>query len=163
MPILSVIPEKTIQKIIKTVALDAFSGPPVYQKVIDYAKKSDLTKDVIVTGHSLGGAIANMVAGKVGISSISFSPPGLEYETLKVNVSVEALRRHVTAIVPFSDVVPQVDVQEGSIQKIDCVASVVGCHSMDNTLCTLIDVCGNTRRRGIGDYCESTKKTAALN
>lgn len=36
-------------------------------------------RNVVLTGHSLGGAVANIVGSRFALKSVSFSPPGIYY------------------------------------------------------------------------------------
>ncbi|KAJ3271565.1 hypothetical protein HDV01_006527 [Terramyces sp. JEL0728] len=45
-------------------------------------------RTVVVTGHSLGGAISGIVAAHYGVSGIGFSAPGLGYQTLTYNFTL---------------------------------------------------------------------------
>ncbi|ETV87690.1 hypothetical protein, variant 2 [Aphanomyces astaci] len=48
-----------------------------YHELLQYVK-SIHDRNVILTGHSLGGAIARVVGSVLGKPSVSFSPPGIE-------------------------------------------------------------------------------------
>ncbi|KAJ3252281.1 hypothetical protein HK103_001651 [Boothiomyces macroporosus] len=45
-------------------------------------------RTVVVTGHSLGGAISGIVAAHYGITGVGFSAPGLGYQTLTYNFTL---------------------------------------------------------------------------
>lgn len=42
-----------------------------------------LVSNVTLTGHSLGGALAQLVAAKTGVSAITFNAPGMKYALSK--------------------------------------------------------------------------------
>lgn len=157
-PVLTVLPDEFMRSVMDSVALKGLSAPPIYTKALHHVEMlAAQGKNVVVTGHSLGGAIAGLIAAKVSVPAVTFSPPGLFYQSKRMNLQMEDLRKHVVAVVPDLDVVPQADMQVGSVQMIQCLASVVGCHSIDNTICTLIDSCGNRRKRELGSYCSPPK------
>ncbi|CAK0877768.1 unnamed protein product [Prorocentrum cordatum] len=96
-------------------------------------------------GHSLGGGYAQL-AGAVeeNITAVTFSAPGL-HSTRRIfdpSPSKSALRRAGVNVVPDNDPVPKVDAQVGTVLKIDCGGSAVGCHSIMSTLCELSAACG---------------------
>ncbi|KAJ3325479.1 hypothetical protein HDV06_004338 [Boothiomyces sp. JEL0866] len=99
-------------------------------------------RTVVVTGHSLGGAISGIVAAHYGISGIGFSAPGLGYQTLTYNFTLENLMENFINVVPNHDIVPTVDIQYGFIQKIPCYSpDSLGCHSLILSIDTIKSIC----------------------
>jgi len=110
---------------------------------------ADPTRGYYLTGHSLGGGLAKLVALELGILTVTFSSPGLSATSsyLAANISVagsaEEILHHLSfTVVPDNDVVPRVDKQLGMIAETDCRQGPAGCHSIGNTFCELLYSCG---------------------
>ncbi|KAJ3319856.1 hypothetical protein HDU76_000431 [Blyttiomyces sp. JEL0837] len=78
-------------------------------------------RTVLMTGHSLGGAIAGIVASHKSIPAASFSAPGLGYSTLRYGLDLDTLQKYTMNVVPWHDAVPSFDLQVGLVQTIPCV------------------------------------------
>ncbi|EGF81312.1 hypothetical protein BATDEDRAFT_24182 [Batrachochytrium dendrobatidis JAM81] len=99
-------------------------------------------REVVITGHSLGGAIAGIVGSNMGIPAIGFSAPGLGFQTINYGFSLANLESTFVNIVPNHDVVPTFDVQYGFIQDISCYSGEpLSCHSLLLTQITLAELC----------------------
>ncbi|KAJ1566743.1 hypothetical protein HK405_008586 [Cladochytrium tenue] len=97
---------------------------------------------VLMTGHSLGGAIAAIVGAHASVPAASFSAPGLGYSTRRYALELEALQRFALNVVPWHDVVPTFDLQVGLVQAIPCAeAEFLSCHSLDLSIDTLFEQC----------------------
>lgn len=117
-------------------------------------------RDVILTGHSMGGGIARLVGSILGKQSVTFSPPGFVQSysklvhdiggtTIKVN---RANLHHLSvAVIPEYDPVTMIDAQAGMIQKISCdtphLSMQLSCHMLEGTICNLLEHCGDARGR----------------
>ncbi|KAI8924902.1 hypothetical protein BC831DRAFT_287864 [Entophlyctis helioformis] len=114
---------------------------PVAKQV---ARLRDVEKrDVIIVGHSLGGAIAGIVGAKEDIPAIGISAPGLGLQSATYGFSLQRLTENFLNIVPNHDVVPTFDVQYGLIQDISCYKDEpLKCHSIAQTKVTLAELCG---------------------
>ncbi|KAI8924903.1 hypothetical protein BC831DRAFT_401812 [Entophlyctis helioformis] len=114
---------------------------PVAKKV---AYLRDVEKrDVVMTGHSLGGAIAGIVGANEDIPAIGISAPGLGLQSATYGFSLQRLTENFLNIVPNHDVVPDFDVQYGLIQDISCYkGEPLSCHSLTLTQETLQTLCG---------------------
>jgi len=96
---------------------------------------------VVLTGHSLGGGIAQILAARVGVNAMVFSPPGIMYSAVRFDIyerrrwdrwvashtsgppeefGVQQTKRLITAIVPDFDRIPLVDLQLVQVQHIEC-------------------------------------------
>ena len=60
------------------------------QKAVNDCKGA-LTGDITVTGHSLGGALAQLVADRIGVSAQTFDAPGAKQLALALNTELSAL------------------------------------------------------------------------
>ena len=120
-------------------------------------------RQVIITGHSLGGGLARIVGALTSIPSVTFSPPGLElshrkYAVLNKDGTLHrldnangALHHQSVAVVTEYDVITQVDTQVGLVQRIQCdkksQAHQNACHLLEGTICHLLEHCGDPRGR----------------
>merc|ERR1712151_590086 len=75
---------------------------------------------VIITGHSLGGGIAQSVANRIGIEAVVFSSPGIIYSATRFNLSLETAERGTVVVMPDSDMVSRIDLQAGAVQRVAC-------------------------------------------
>jgi hypothetical protein len=104
--------------------------------------------NLVITGHSLGGAIAAMIGAKTKTSAVSFSGPGLLYSLGRFDITSQDVRDYVLTMKPRKDIVPQVDELGGLVQEIRCKkSSPMGCHSTSTHLCELYFSCGDPRQR----------------
>jgi hypothetical protein len=106
---------------------------------------SDLIRDVdrekvVMTGHSLGGAICQIIGTQLNIPALTFSAPGNLYSALKFDMSPQLANHLAVNVAPDGDPVPLIDFQAGLVQKINC-PSFLMCHLMLNTLRELILSC----------------------
>jgi hypothetical protein len=98
---------------------------------------------VLLTGHSLGGGLANIIAAHLNLPSVAFSAPGLGYSIYNYNLSRNALNDLTVNIVPLGDPIPMCNLQLGLVETIDCNAShPVACHLISRTTDTLYRICG---------------------
>uniref|UniRef100_K3WLR8 Fungal lipase-type domain-containing protein n=1 Tax=Globisporangium ultimum (strain ATCC 200006 / CBS 805.95 / DAOM BR144) TaxID=431595 RepID=K3WLR8_GLOUD len=130
-----------------------------YHELLEYVN-SIQDRDVLLTGHSMGGGIARLVGSIVEKQSITFSPPGFVQSysklvhdiggtTIKVN---RANLHHLSvAVVPEYDPVTMIDAQAGLIQKISCdtphLSMQLSCHMLEGTVCNLLEHCGDAQGR----------------
>jgi hypothetical protein len=125
-----------------------------YEELV--AEVETFTKDhptgewtTILTGHSLGGFYANLVAGLTHTPSFTFSAPGLKMVSKEIGIKdVQAdLYSYVINIVPEYDPVPGTDKQVGTRVDIPCtmeltsISSIGNCHSDLRTLAMLVMAC----------------------
>ncbi|GLD93261.1 hypothetical protein PINS_up001853 [Pythium insidiosum] len=137
--------------------------PPVYQELLDHVMqlKKKVGDRLVLTGHSLGGAMAAMVGAKTKTPAVSFSGPGLLFSRGRFGVDDDDIRDYVLTIKPRRDVVPQVDELGGMIQEIECRrTNPLGCHSTQTHLCELYASCGDKRNR---DWSSATQCIGYLN
>ncbi|OQR97765.1 transmembrane protein, partial [Thraustotheca clavata] len=130
-----------------------------YHELMHYVQSID-DRNVILTGHSLGGGIARVVGSILGKPSVSFSPPGsvqtygkLVHDIAGEDSVVDRRRLHhlSTCVIPEYDPITMIDTQSGLIQRITCDSShlsmQLSCHMNEGTLCNLVQHCGDHRGR----------------
>eukprot|EP00667_Euglena_gracilis_P002489 EG_transcript_2492 len=109
-----------------------------------------LRREVILTGHSLGGGLAKLVSAKLRVWSVTFSSPGIVWARVAEdsNIRLDDVDTYTMTVVPRGDFLAGVDRQGGQVVYIDCPKSVrgrdlTGCHYMSSTICTLLRRCGD--------------------
>ncbi|CAM9261345.1 unnamed protein product [Ascophyllum nodosum] len=126
-----------------------------YRPLLEYVR-SIKDRDVVLTGHSLGGGLARIVGALEKATSICFSPPGIAQSYRKFSVGAESLDRALlhqmsVSVIPEHDFVPMIDTQVGLIQLISCSTSgqalQMSCHMLEGTICDIVRHCGDERGR----------------
>merc|ERR1719235_244956 len=101
-----------------------------------------LDEPLVLTGHSLGGGIAQIVAARLGLQSLLFSAPGDTFLAKAFDIQKQPALKYVN-IKPEVDLVPRVDEQSGVVQPILCrnkdgtLGSASTCHQILKTACEL--------------------------
>merc|ERR1711879_135329 len=97
---------------------------------------------MVLTGHSLGGALVEVVAAHLGMDALVFSAPGTRYLENVFAMGQQPSQKYVN-ICPEHDLVPRVDDHFGVVQKILCrnkignTSSSPYCHGLIKTGCEL--------------------------
>lgn len=118
---------------------------------------------IVVTGHSLGGALAGTASAKHLIQGVGFSAPGLYYQTARMGIDEQELQYAFTEIQPSGDAVPRADVQMGSVNWIRCALKPGACHRLTKSSCELWRRCGDPRGRDWRETCKTWYVTSDLN
>ncbi|KAG7402346.1 hypothetical protein PHYBOEH_000054 [Phytophthora boehmeriae] len=150
-PFLKQLPSEFVVEMLSMTFLRGVMPPPVYSELLEHVRtvRERVGGDrLVLTGHSLGGAMAAMVGAKTRTPSISFSGPGLLYSRGRFDLQDEAIRDYVLTVKPRHDVVPQVDELGGMVQEIECrKTNPLACHSTVTHMCELYAACGDKRKR----------------
>ncbi|KAG6613617.1 54S ribosomal protein L51 [Phytophthora cinnamomi] len=150
-PFLKQLPSAFVVEMLSMKFLRTIMPPPVYSELLDHVnvvRKRVGGDHLVLTGHSLGGAMAAMVGAKTHTPAVSFSGPGLLYSRGRFDVDDESIRDYVLTIKPRRDIVPQVDELGGMVQEIECRReNPLACHSTVTHMCELYAACGDKRKR----------------
>eukprot|EP00727_Mastigamoeba_balamuthi_P008233 m51a1_g4030 hypothetical protein (1766) ;mRNA; r:644932-651930 len=122
-----------------------------YSSIVEYIDAYPCD-DRLIVGHSLGGGLAQIVSTISRIPSVTFSPPGSLYSSVKLGIdnteNIKRLAHYLVSVIPDKDVVPMVDVQKGHIVTIPCLSgNIASCHSTIRTSCYLLNSCGEPSGR----------------
>lgn len=167
-PVLTVLPRMLVAWLIMKAKL--FSGCSsfeidVWQKMhseIEQLKATHNKANFVITGHSLGGLIAEVVAVKTNIPALVWSAPGTTFSERFFHISEEATQRDVQVIMPDYDQVPRVDMHSGTVQRIQCLSKfgllandhAAMCHKIVKSACEIWRVCGDwPRNRDFSGSC----------
>jgi len=113
----------------------------------------------ILTGHSLGGGMAQTAGAIFEVQVLAISPVGMSYSTGRFGLNLDSpetrdnpVENNVVSIVPHGDVVPELEPQLGMVQLIHCSAhpsfKYVGeCHQVWRSMCEIFRKCGDRRGR----------------
>ena len=114
-----------------------------YEVLEDYVIETKKQRNVILTGHSLGGGLSKIVGSRNGVDAVTFSGPGVMLSRKKFDLTEESINRHCVSVKPAIDLVPQIDIDGGLVQHIDCHGTIVTCHAIVHTTRKLIGSCGD--------------------
>ncbi|KAF4137847.1 Lipase (class 3) [Phytophthora infestans] len=149
-PFLKQLPRPFVVKMLSMRLIASVMPSPAYTDVLNHAidTRARVGSNLVITGHSLGGAIAAMIGAKTKTSAVSFSGPGLLYSLGRFDITAQDVRDYVLTMKPRKDIVPQVDELGGMVQEFRCKkSSPMGCHSTSTHLCELYFSCGDPRQR----------------
>ena len=139
--------------------LKDFTLTNLYMKELseNYEKYNNTNRNIIFTGHSLGGGLAKYMGIKYNKQSISFSGPGvtpLEYEYSKNQLKKNYIKQYFVDVVPDNDLIPRFETTSGTIYRVICEESLFSfkCHSIDRTFCMLGLMCHEEDY--IGNICK---------
>eukprot|EP00928_Gymnodinium_smaydae_P012156 TRINITY_DN1441_c0_g1_i3.p1 TRINITY_DN1441_c0_g1~~TRINITY_DN1441_c0_g1_i3.p1 ORF type:complete len:609 (-),score=73.16 TRINITY_DN1441_c0_g1_i3:256-2082(-) len=152
-PILETIPTKLTKKLVSSTSMRSMLGEPrIWTRLLAAAERAKRKSDeenyaFVVTGHSLGGGLAQIVGASLHAQTLVFSPVGVKYSTDRFGIDEEDVSRYVTVVQPRKDPVPRIDKQPGFVQLISCKHSAFVCHGLVITAGELHATCGDTRGR----------------
>lgn len=119
-------------------------------------KKINGERNIIFTGHSLGGGMAKYLGLKYHKKNIGISGPGitpLEYKFYKDDNYYKYFKSNLIDIVPDNDIIPRIERTGGIEYRVICEKNFIACHQMKRILCHMGAIC---RREDLtGDLCMS--------
>ena len=137
-----------------------------YQQLLDYIKDRNFSPsdNVVLTGHSLGGGIAQIVGAIARVPTVTFLSPGMYQTASKFFFHSSRDSRQIVELVHNQSVSIQVendfvgkylDSHAGLVQTITCSVDHLApltCHLIDNCICNLIRHCKDPRFPGGCDF-----------
>ena len=119
-----------------------------------YKNNATFYKNIIITGHSLGGGLAKLLGRILNKQAVSLSGPGVNafhslwgYEGFSENFEISAID-----LVPDLDLVPRVEVSGGTVYRIICNRGPFSCHGKELSLCEVLIMCRNPNYK---TYCKT--------
>ncbi|GLD93275.1 hypothetical protein PINS_up001867 [Pythium insidiosum] len=150
-PFLKQLPRDFVVTLLSMKILSKLMPAPVFTPLMDHVarvKERVGSDHLVITGHSLGGALAAVAGAKTQTRAVSFSGPGLLYSRGRFGVEESDVRDYVLTLKPQKDIVPQVDELGGMVQELRCwEKSPMACHSTETHMCELQSACGDPRGR----------------
>ena len=122
----------------------------------DIIKSIKDDRNIIFTGHSLGGGMAKYLGLKYHKESVAVSGPGitsLEYKFSGENNYYKYFKSNLIDIVPDYDIVSRLETSGGVRYRVLCEKGFVSCHQVDRILCQVGAMC--RREDLVGDLCMS--------
>ena len=113
-------------------------------------------RNIIFTGHSLGGGMAKYLGLKYHKESVAVSGPGitsLEYKFSGDDNYYKYFKSNLIDIVPDYDIVSRLETSGGVRYRVLCEKGLVSCHQVNRILCQVGAMC--RREDLIGDLCMS--------
>ena len=128
---------------------------PIYEyiamNIINSNKTRTNDSSLLILGHSMGGAIAQIVGAQLyengyaddwNIKSFALSSPGTMYSSSKFRFGAESLDATSVSTVARRDIVTNIDEYGGLMQHLQCTADKdVECHGSVTSLCELHTQC----------------------
>ena len=119
-----------------------------------YKNNASFYKNIIITGHSLGGGLSKLLGRILNKQAVSLSGPGVNafhslwgYEGFSENFEISAID-----LVPDLDLVPRVEVSGGTVYRIICNKGPFSCHGKELSLCEVLIMCRNPNYK---TYCKT--------
>jgi lipase ATG15 len=110
--------------------------------ITNYSSQFADGSEVIITGHSLGGGLAKILAARNGFQAIAISGPGITAVESLYGWKSEHIPNSFVNVVPNLDPVAGVDRASGSSFMIPCEAGPIACHNIWRSQCMLATICG---------------------
>ncbi|EAN99169.1 hypothetical protein TcCL_NonESM02366 [Trypanosoma cruzi] len=120
----------------------------VYNHLAFVGSRPNPPKHVLLTGHSLGGAVASVIGSRMGIHAVGFSAPGISLSRKKFGIDLESIHKFVTRVISSHDIFPMIGGSGGEEHHVECLAKTRElCHAMEFLVGTLWRSCGSIRAR----------------
>ena len=129
-----------------------------YEKVENYVLKLQNKyngTNILLIGHSLGGATAQIVGARNNIRAFGFEPPGhmFSYGKFGITGGIKAIDNTLITVKRSNDPVTYIDTHGGQVQNILCKNTFIDfyCHLMHPITCHMMANCGALERESF-DY-----------
>jgi putative lipase involved disintegration of autophagic bodies len=124
-----------------------------YKPVQDYAEELQRAypnHDLLLLGHSLGGATAQIAAARMRVRGFGFEPPGTVFSQQKFGIpgGMRTLDNSLVTVMRQNDPIVYVDAHAGEIQQLVCPNTFLTayCHYMHPITCHLMANCNAISR-----------------
>eukprot|EP00792_Barthelona_sp_PAP020_P002534 TRINITY_DN14049_c0_g1_i1.p1 TRINITY_DN14049_c0_g1~~TRINITY_DN14049_c0_g1_i1.p1 ORF type:complete len:693 (+),score=118.08 TRINITY_DN14049_c0_g1_i1:40-2079(+) len=121
--------------------------PALKQEVYPAVKRARERGDMIYfVGHSLGGALANLLAGYYKEQSVSVSPVGSLLTRTRYDINFETMLLSNEMFIPTDDFIPMIDKAYGNVHTILCNGrfdDIMYCHHLGRTMREIGGRCSN--------------------
>ena len=127
-----------------------------FKYIDEEIKKINGERNIIFTGHSLGGGMAKYLGLKYHKENVAVSGPGitpLEYKFTKEDNYYKYFKSNLIDIVPDNDIVPRIETSGGVRYRVLCEKGYFSCHQIERIICQIGATCG--REDLSGDVCIS--------
>lgn len=128
-----------------------------YTEILDYVRQIPAEREVLLTGHSLGGGIALVIGSLTGRTAIAIQPPGIYHSLTKHQVQNQeeeapyGVHKKSVSLLFEGDLIEGFDKHGGLVQTMMCdsIASsiAVSCHLVEGAICHLLRHCGDKEGR----------------
>jgi len=159
-PVMHFLPPRVIQEMNADLSLRKILGEPqIWARLDEAVKDARRTSSAqgwstIVTGHSLGGGLAQIVGSRGMVQTLTWSPVGVLYSLKRFKMLKSMVYASVVNVEPDKDIVPRIDEQIGVTQRISCKASFIECHKLARSICEVYRSCGDPRMRSFAEQCK---------
>lgn len=144
-----------IHSILKSIALEDDQWH--YKEILEHVRQMPRDREVVLTGHSLGGGMALVIGALTNRLAVAIQPPGVynslaKHQTQQSGASSDqVLHRRSVSLVIEGDWIQNFDGHGGLVQTMNCDQSeksiAVGCHLLEGALCHLLRHCGDQASR----------------
>lgn len=162
-----------IHKLLRSLALDDNQWD--YNEILERVEQVSSEREVVITGHSLGGGIALVVGALTDRLVVAFQPPGAYHSLAKhleqrgVEAEGSQVHRRSFSLILEGDWIQNFDDHGGLVQTMDCdrqrESVALGCHMLEGLVCHLLWHCGDRRQLYSScrhDYTASTVRSAVI-
>ncbi|EPY23629.1 hypothetical protein STCU_07611 [Strigomonas culicis] len=103
---------------------------------------------VVLTGHSLGGAVAAILAAQLDVPAVVFSAPGIALLRHRFGLALHKVHRNVVSVISSDDIVPFIGTNGGEVHHMQCMAARKDlCHAVEFTIGALWRSCDSLQER----------------
>ncbi|EKE38872.1 hypothetical protein ENU1_149440 [Entamoeba nuttalli P19] len=113
----------------------------IAKKIVERHQKMEPKIPIILTGHSLGGGVANIVGSNMSLLSFGISPPGIYLGRKGLELKQKNINLYTRAIIPDRDIIALLGINGGSQITLPCYEHFWNCHGIDTSLCSIGAMC----------------------
>ncbi|KAF8302260.1 hypothetical protein TcYC6_0049250 [Trypanosoma cruzi] len=153
LPLSGLIPERVIADYVaaSSAISSALLGGPAedyYHLHVEEYLGGVTSKHIILTGHSLGGVVAQIVAARKQLPGVAFSSPGINLMRKKLGIKPGAIDGFTTNVIVSNDFTVDIATPGGTVHHIQCEHQTAEvCHSIELHAIRMWTVCPSYRAR----------------